>query len=200
MKAEAKRRIKKSVVNTFGTLGYLFGFLQWLWAIVLYLSVIQSTTSFINNKDTTQIVEPATFSISMPGPLGVIILGVTIVVMVAITIYAIVAVPRSIVKVSNKVVHKAAESVAPMVIKAQHKKDTKRTRIQLTARLILVVKAALVITPLLITAASRLLEVQFIDYSIALIVGCGLASLSFILFALQYILGAVLRVKVTDIR
>lgn len=200
MKAEARHRIKKTVVNTFGSFGYLSGCMLWLWAVILYLSVIQSTSSFITEHSNSQTMEPTNLSISMPGPLGIIILAVTVVLMLGITIYAIIAVPRGIVKASNKIVHKTAESVAPAVIRAQHKKDTKRTRLRLTARLILVVKLLLIILPLLITFASKLLEIQFIDYGIAVIVGCGLAALSLLFFAFQYALSALFRIKLSDIR
>ena len=200
MKVEAKHRLKKVIANSFGTLGYLTSFLQWLWATILYLSLIQSTTTFINEYNQTPTQAPTQLSISMPGPLGIIILGVTVVVMIAITVYAIIAVPRAIVKTSNKVVHKTAEAAAPLVMRAQHKKESKRLRLKLTTRLVLVVKVLLVVLPLILTAASKLLDEQFISYSIALIAGSALACVSIVFFALQYILALAFKVKPSDIK
>ena len=42
MKRKEKGNIKINSVNVLGTIGYLFCFLQWFWAIMLYFGVIQS--------------------------------------------------------------------------------------------------------------------------------------------------------------
>ena len=136
---------------------------------------------------------------TVPDPVGTIILVVVVVVMVAITIYALISIPRSIVRTSNKLVHRTAETIAPLVIKAQHKQDTKRIRITITSRLALGIKAFLIVIPIALTAASRLLEKQPIDYQIAMIVGCGLACFSIMFFAAQYLLAKILHVKISDL-
>lgn len=85
--------------------------------------------------------------------------------------------------------------MAPIVIKVQHKKDTKKLHARLTSKLILAIKLLLVVIPIALTAASGLLEKQSIDYPIAIVVGCGLAGFSVAFFAFQYVLAGLLRVK-----
>ncbi|MDN5274584.1 MAG: rane protein of unknown function [Candidatus Saccharibacteria bacterium] len=200
MKQETKRSVKKGIANTFGSFGYLFGFLQWIWAAALYLSVIQSVTSLISSSDSSHYVErPVGLSLTLPGPLGVIVLTVVVAAALAITVYAFFVLPRSIVKTSNKIVYKTAESMTPIVIKAQHKHDTKRNRIKITSRLVIVLKALLILVPLTLTVMSRLLQEQPIDYSIALTVGCGLACFSMVAFVVQYFVAMLLRVKISDL-
>lgn len=199
MKIESKYRLKKTTVNSFGVLGYLTGFLLWLWAVILYLSLIQSTTTYLSTQGNTQTLAPVESSFSISGPFGLVIVGITVVIMVGLTVYALYAIPKTIVKTSNKLVRKTAEAAVPIVIKTQHKKITKRSRLQLTARLILAGKLLFILLPIIIALASKLLEVQFIDYQIALTVSFGLACVTAIFFSLQYILATILLVKSTDL-
>jgi hypothetical protein len=196
MKQRTERDYKRVIANAFGSFGYLFCFLLWLWVSMLYLNIIKSATSFVSpqNSQTNVIYAP---TVTILEPIGMIILAVIVVLMVGVTIYALVMVPKSIVKTSNKIVHKAAEAVAPVVIKAQHKQDTKGLRIKITARAVIGMKLSLILIPLLLTATSNLLEEQSISYQIALIVGCGLALLSAMSFGIQYILATFLRIKLS---
>jgi hypothetical protein len=199
MNQRTELSVKKGIINAFGSFGYLFCFLQWFWAIILYLSVIQTITLFISPSSGKQIEQSSGFTFTLPGPLGMVILAVVVTLMVIITIYALISIPRNIVKTSNNLVHKTAETIAPLVIKARHKKDTKRFRITITSRLTLVIKVLLILIPLMLTTMSILLEEQPIDYSIAKIVGYGLAGFSVAAFAIQYLLAGLLRVKMSDL-
>jgi hypothetical protein len=191
---------KKNFTNFFGVSGYLFCLLQWFWAVMLYFSVIQSTTLFISpDAGNRQIEQTSDFTLTLPDPLKWIVFVVVTIAMVALTVYVLIKMPMNIIKNSNKAVHKAAETVAPMVMKVQHKKDTKKSRIKLTARLILGIKVLLVVLPLAFTLASGLLEKQYVDYSVASIIGYGLAFLSVGGFALQYLLSRLFRVKMQEL-
>ena len=194
-----ERNVKKGITSTFGSLGYLFCFLQWFWAVILYLSVIQSMTSFISPISDQQVQQSSGLTFALPDPLAMIILGVIVIIMVAITIYALISVPKSIVKTGNKIVHRTATTITPLVIEAQHKKDTKKLRIRITARVALAIKILLILLPLILAAASGLLEKQSIDYPIVLLVGGGLACFSVVFFAMQYLLAKLLHVKISDL-
>lgn len=199
MEQKTKRNPKRGVANFFGALGYFFGFLQWFWVVLLYFSVIQSVTLFVSPSADKPVTPPPIPAFTLPNSVEMIIVGITVVVMVAVTIYALIKIPMSIVKTSNKVVHKTAQTMTPIVIKAQHKKDTKKLRIKLTVRLILMLKLLLVIVPIGLTAASIWLDKQSVDYSIALVIGCGLACVSAIFFVLQYTVAGTLRVKLREL-
>lgn len=200
MKQKTKSSIKKAITNLFGSFGYLFCFLQWLWAVLLYFSVVQSASKFVVPTAPKHIEQPAAASFALPGWLTIVIVAIIVIVMVAVTVYAFVKLPMNIVKKSNEAVHKTAETMTPLVLKAQHKKDTQKAHFKMTARLIFVIKSLLIFIPLAASAASGLLQKQAVDYSIALAVGCGLAGISALLFAAQYILGRLLHVKLQDIR
>ncbi|HSW77703.1 MAG TPA: hypothetical protein VLG36_02810 [Candidatus Chromulinivoraceae bacterium] len=199
MEQKSKRNPKRGIANFFGALGYFFGFLQWFWAVLLYFSVIQSVTLFVSPNADKPVVSSPVPAFTLPNSVEMIILGVTVVVMVAVTIYALIKIPVSIVKTGNKVVHKTAQTMTPIVMKTQHKKDTKKFRDKLTTRLIFAIKLLLIIIPVILTSASGWLEKQSVDYSIALVVGCGLAALSIVFFTLQYAVAGVLRVKIRDL-
>lgn len=194
-----RRRAKKGVANFFGALGYFFSFLQWFWVVMLYFSVLQAATLFVSPNADKPVEPPALPNIAIPTSVEWIILGITVVVMVGVTIYALIKIPMSIVKTSNKVVHKTAQSMAPVVIKAQHKKETKKLRDMLSTRLVIILKLFVVLVPIGLAAASAWLDKHSVDYSIALIVSFGLASLSTIFFALQYAMAGALRVKLRDL-
>ena len=107
--------------------------------------------------------------------------------------------PASIAKTGNVIVYKAVETVTPAVARVQHKKDTKTFRAKITPRLVLTMKGVLVITPLGLTVTSGLLEVQSIDYYVAVVIGGGLACCGAIFFAAQYGAAGILRVKPADL-
>lgn len=177
----------------------MFCCLQWLWAVMLYISILQTVVKWLLPVHDQRVRQAPNFNFEMPGPLEVIVVAIVTAIMVAVTIYAIVKMPMSVVKTGNKITHTAAKTAAPVVIKAQHKKDTKKARAMLTPRLALAAKTLLMAAPLALTAGSGLLEEQPIDHSIALIVGGGLAVLAGVFFACQYALALGLRVKMADL-
>lgn len=200
MKQQTRYAVLKGIANTFGSFGYLFCCMQWFWAALLYLSVIQSISSLVSPITDHQIENTPVRTMTDPNPIAMVLLGVVVVIMVALTIYALIRIPRDIVKTSNKIVHKTANAVTPLVIKTRHKKDTKKIRNLITVKVMLILKALIVTIPVLLTIASKLLEQQSIDYSIALFVGWMLASCSAAAFIIQYILAWLVRIKLSDIR
>ena len=199
MKQKTQHNVKKGIANFFGSFGYLLCSLQWLWVVMLYFSVVKSMVLLISSNADKQVGHPTNITFAPPGSSKMIILGVVVAIMVAITIYALVKIPMTIVKSGNKIVHKSAETMAPIVIKTQHKKDTKKNHSKVTAKLILGIKLLLVVIPVVLTAASGLLEKQPLDYSIAMVVGVGLACFSVAFFGVQYALAALFRVKLSDL-
>lgn len=165
---------------------------------MLYFTVIQSIPLV---PVTTNRQDDAFqgFTLSLPGPVESAILMFVVFSMIALTIYILVKIPISIAKTGNVITHKAAETITPVVARAQHKKDTKSFRAKLTPRLVTAAKLLLVIVPLVVTVASGLLEKQSIDYTIAIVIGGGLASFSVIFFVIQYVLAGLLRIKSSEL-
>lgn len=199
MKQKTKNTLKKNSVNSFGVAGYLFCLFQWFWAVMLYFSVIQSILSLVMPNASTQVKPVPAFAPELPDQVQWGILIAVTVFMIALTLYAVIKMPMYAIKASNQAVHKAAEAATPIVIRAQHKKDTKKRRIIMTPRLVVSIKALLVIVPAVLTAGTTLLERQPIDYPIAITIGLGLALLSIGSFTVQYILARPLRVKPSEL-
>lgn len=194
------RSVKKGILNFFGSLGYLVCFLQWFWALMLYFSVIQSLAIFLTpSASDKHVAQAPSFTFTPPSSLEIIILVTVVIVMIALTLYALIKIPIGIAKSSNKVVHKTAESLAPLVIKVQHKEDTKKSRLKLTAKLMFFIKLVLIIIPLVLTLASRLLDEQSVSYSIAITIGYGLAGLCVAFFGIQYLLASWLHISKADL-
>jgi hypothetical protein len=194
-----QKPLKHRVANAFGALGYFFCFLQWFWAVMLYLSVIQSATLFISSTADQPVEQTPPTALALPGWAEAIVVGIVIVIMLALTVYALIKIPASIAKTGSKVLRKTTTTVTPLVIKVQHQPNTKKTRAKITARLILAIKLLLVIIPLSATALSGLLEKQSIDYAIAIVLGCVLASGGVLFFSIQYALARLLRIKLSAI-
>ena len=199
MKQKTKDTAKKNTVNLFGALGYLFCVLQWFWVTILYFSVIQTAITFTipdTNQHAAQISVP---QFTLPDPVMGWVLGSITAIMIAVTIYALVSMPAKTVKASSTIVYKAAQTMAPVAIKAQHKKDTRSLRAKITPRLVFFLKLLLIIIPTVLTFASGILQEHPIEYSIVTIIGCGLALFSLVSFTAQYVVSRLLRVKVQEL-
>lgn len=200
MKRTLERTVKINSINAFGAVGYLFCFLQWLWTVLLYFSVIQPAISHLAPEANEKTYDVPNFSVALPGPIETIIIVVVVAVMVAVTVYVLVKLPMNIVKTSSKVAYKATATAVPVTIKVQHKKDTKKNRIALTPKVLVVVKLCLLIIPVALTVGSMLLEKLPIDYSIAVVVGGGLASTTGLFFIAQYLLALALHIKLSELK
>jgi hypothetical protein len=194
-----KTNFQKNIVNFFGAFGYFFCSLQWLWVIMLNFSLIKALILLISPNVDNQAAKPLVIFDLGPSPLSMIVAATITIIMVALTIYILIKMPSTIVKTSKKVVHETADNVTPLVLKIQHKKDTRRNYIKLTPRIILVIKTILIIAPVILTFTSQSMENQMIDSSVAVYVSFGLACFSAMSFMLQYILAKLLLIKRQDI-
>ena len=179
-------------------MGYLSCSLQWLFSIMLYFSWLKALILFIspnvNNKTTTAITP-----IVLPGPVITVVSVIIVTSMVAITLYYIYKIPATIIKTSKKTVQQTAKTVAPLILKVQHKKDTKKNLFRLTPRLVVVLKLTLVIIPLVLALISVFITNQIISYGVVTVLGCWLAGASILFFSAQYLLAHFLSVKAQDV-
>lgn len=199
MNNSPRRRFWVTITNTFGAFGYFFGFLEWFWVIMLYFSVIQSLARFVAPTTQQQVQQAPSLSFVLPGPVETAVIAITTVLMVALSIYVLIKIPSSIVKTGRKMVQNTSQQAAPLVIRTQHKKDTKKTRLRITAKLIVVGKLLIVALPIIATLLSCLLDKQSIDYTIAVTISCGLATFSMVSFVLQYTLAKLFRVPLQKV-
>jgi len=200
MAEEVKNNIKKGVVNLFGAIGYLVCSMQWLWAVALNFSLVKSLTLFVSPDANNIVVKPPVANADLgSNPLFMIVGIIFVIIMAAFTIFILVKMPSTIVKAGKKVVHGAAENVTPLVLRAQHKKDTKINHKKLSSSLVIILKIALVIIPLMLSYTSKFAESQIFDFDIAMIVAFWLVGFSGISFIAQYLLAKLFEVKKQDI-
>ena len=125
MNKKTKNNFKKYIVNFFGAIGYFFNSLQWLWVVLLYSSLITGLAKIMEQEPSSHVVKTSpVIDMSSSIPM-MIITAIIVIVMSVLTIYILIKIPSSLIKASKKVVHEAAENVAPIVLKAQNKKDNK---------------------------------------------------------------------------
>jgi len=201
---KAKNNLKKKFVNLFGVFGYLFCSLQWLWAILLYFSLIANFALFIAPSSTGQpepvvVTDPNTIISPGSNILMVIISIVIIVIIIAMTIYFLYKIPSTIVKTGEKIVHSGASNITPFILKAQHKAETKNNKLKLTPRLVVFIKIALVLLPVVLSYMSKFIKIQLVDLNIAMCASVCLACFSLMFFIFQYILCKVFKIKIQDL-
>lgn len=198
--AKNNSSVKKGIANTFGYVGYFFCFLQWLWVALLYFSVIQSAILFVSPDANAPVRQTPSFAVSLPDPVTTTIVAIIVVVMIVVTIYALIRLPMNIAKNSNAIVHKASQAAVPLVMKAQHKKDTKKNRLALTPKIIMIFKLTLIVIPVILAVLSGLTPKLPIDYRIAAIMGYGLAGASALFFGVQYLIAKIFRIAPRHLR
>lgn len=195
MKAKAKTAIIQKFASFFGSLGYLSFTVQWFWAIIMYsslLSFFEIPIDIIKNPVRPPVVAPQGTSIE---PLAIFFAIAITVLMVAIMLYVVIKLPSNVAKASEKIVISTAEKAVPLVIKLQGKKNTKKMRLKLTEKTILVLKLILIITPIILVFVSQFTTRPEIETKVAMIVAVGLAGFSFLYFTIQYILVKAYKIK-----
>ena len=199
MALDTKYNFKRKLSNFFGALGYFACLMQWFWAVMLYSSILKSAIVYFS-PNTNEVVTKADAVVSSgPNMLSVIFAVIVTIFVLILTIYVLIKMPSTIIKTSKKAVSEAAEGVAPIVLKVQHKKDTKKNHIKLTAQIIVVIKIILIIVPTCLTFASQLLKTQIFGFYIAIFVGVWLAVFTVVFFILQYVIAKAFAVNVKDL-
>lgn len=200
MNPHPRYRTKKAIANIFGGFGYVFTCFLWLWATILYFGAIQSAVQFINTSTNQPATSEPYFELAIPTPIATVAIVIITVIMVAITIYALIILPKNAVKISSNAVQKTAKKAAVFTIKMQHKQDTKQNRAALTPKIIIIIKVAAILLPLVATFASGLLDSSPLDYTVAIIISGVIAIVSTVFFLAQYGLAALLHVTLNDLR
>ncbi len=195
-------KIRKKIVSCFSGFGYFFCAIQWVWSILLYFSLLESAATNITTSTGTEKIEVITTQIvvsqSPPSLIAIIFAVLVTTFLLALTIYILIKMPSKIVKTSRNFVDKTAKNTAPLIIKLQHKKDTKKSRIKLTSMIILIIKVVLITVPLFLAYFSRFTTKPEIDPQIVIIIAILLAGLSTLAFSAQYFLNRMFKIKTIE--
>lgn len=200
-KASFWNSFKINVASFLGVLGCLFCVLQWGWLFATYSSMLKYAVNLIQPIDQSPVnVQPQEFidpAVSVSGPsVFVIFLGIILmIVAIALVVYSFSKVPKITKKTSHQIIEQTVQFTAPVVSRIQHKPNTKKFRIDITPRIVILLKFILVILPLILCLVSSGLSERFVDYKITAYVGFFLFITSFILFAVQYLLMRLFKIK-----
>ncbi len=116
-----------------------------------------------------------------------------------LTVYVIVKIPSTIVKTGKKVVNETADNLTPLILKVQHKKDTKKRHQKLTARLILIIKILIIVIPVVLSLLSQFQDKPMVDFNVVVFISIWLAGFSIIAFFIQYLLAKIFAIKRQDL-
>lgn len=200
-KASFWNSFKINVASFFGVLGCLFCVLQWGWLFATYSSMLKYAVNIIQPTEQAPVdVRPQEFinpAASVSGPsVFVVFLGIILmIVAIALVVYSFSKVPKITKKTSHQIIEQTVQFTAPVVSKIQHKSNTKKFRIDITPKIIALLKFILVILPLILCLVSSSLSERFVDYKITAYVGLFLFIASFIFFAIQYLLMYLFKTK-----
>jgi len=167
---------------------------------LLYFTVIKSTVLLVSPSIEKPVVQQPVHHVTLPGPLEISLFIIVIVLMIAITIYAFIKIPTTLIKASDKAIHKTAQITTPTVMKTLHQKNTSKNRLVFSTRLILVAKLLLILIPVIAAAISDTIIKQSLDHAVAMAVAYTLAGISVLFFILQYSLAYLLRVNSSQLR
>jgi hypothetical protein len=131
-------RLKSALLNTLGALAYLFCLLQWVWTAVLFLPGIMRS-DFMKQFLQKPVTPPPVTSQAVDAPVaGIIFMAIFVVLMIVATLYIIIKIPSVVGKTGSKITHKTTDLTLPIV--THHKELPAKKRLQLTARLLFIVK------------------------------------------------------------
>jgi hypothetical protein len=188
--------VKRSLTNIFGALGYLACVTQWLWAFTLYTSVILPYVRSVTPKTVSPPIQHSIVTVNPSMAILFFLVGsVVTIIIIAISIWVFIKAPSTIVKTASKVVHETAETVAPAVLRIQHKPDTIANYKKVTSKIRRIIKLLFVVVPAIVAIASCLINKPLFDNVTIILSSLALASISIVLFGIQYILQVTLKVS-----
>lgn len=184
-----KHRVMNALSNVFGGFGYLSNVFQWLWVFGIYLpQILESRAGVLFVPDAPPVPADTTVATAsfpaIPTPVAIAIVVVIFVLVVLMTVVGVMRLPKQIAEAGKKTTHTAAAHIVPVV--TRHKKVPERKRRQLTARMVLAIKAILAVIPLLLLYIPRPSDFMLSDY-LVMLVGSFLAIGTVVWFALQLI-------------
>lgn len=186
---------KLILVNSLGGLFYLFALLQWLWATLPYLPGFISLATKLQPVAPHPHVLTQTTNTPSPSLFMILLAGAIVVGMLAVTAYVLVKLPMTIGRTGEKITKNASSYLVPVV--SRHAKLTPKKRLQLASRMVIMMKLALCILPMIVVGLSFNMTLS-ISYDITIIVSAFLTAITLLLLGAQLLLAKVLQVPIKD--
>jgi len=193
-----KRRTR--IANSFAVFAYLNIAVQWVFSLVLFAPLLIALSAMWEAAPSDQAAFTNPIQIQgEPNIAGFIFITIVVGLMIALTVYFVAKVPLTIVRASRKVVSEGSDALSRAVLRAQHKKVTKKARMQLGPRMKLTIKTIAVLTPVALAPVSLLVPDVTLDYLVVLFVAAGLGGISMSLVLAQLLAGRLLSVNPRDL-
>lgn len=179
-----------TIVNVFGTLGYLSGILQWAWTIMilLYPAIIGGRILLIPEQPHQTPAEPIEFGALTPVVMAVAAFITVLVILSTAVVLA--RLPKAIGRTGAKTTQTVAKAVIPNI--THHKRMPKKRYVTLSYRLIVCLKYALALLPLSLLMFAPTIEA--LPIRVILVIGLITASFTVGYFSLQVLLTQLLHV------
>lgn len=177
-----------AVVNTIGVFFYLTCLFQWAWSALPYMpGIIQFLDMFQSKPDqpVSHVNAPSLIS-SAPTPLVWIIGTLITIAILSLTIYILIKLPISIAKSGQKLTQKTTSYILPAV--SRHVKLTPKKRQRLTARIIIDIKIALSVLPVILGLCVYFLPESALGYELTAFIVAVLGISSLCLLSLQVVM------------
>lgn len=195
MNSKSKNSIKKWVIRLFESLGFLSCAIQWIWSLALYFELFNNLLVKLNTKADIPKTPIITNTLTLNPGSTAIFLIITIL-MIVISVAIIAKIPTAITETADKIIETSTKKTVPLVLKIQRKKLNKQNTLNLTPKLVIIFKLLLIVLPIFITLISKLLiKNELVSYHIAIVFSLILASISFVMFAIQFALSKIFNTK-----
>lgn len=190
MSQEQKTSKRLVVVNTLGVLGYLSALLQWAWAVLIVGYPLLESRPVILFPEASTVKVPATDFGSLSPVVTFVVLAMTAAILIVCAVM-IARLPKTIGKQGARVTHGAARKLTPVVMRHTH--SPKKDERTISRRLVLIIKACLVLLPLVITCFARPLEDVTLPIIWTIALFCAFSTLAY--FAAQQLVAKVFGVR-----
>lgn len=178
------------LVNTFGVLGYISLIVQWFWIVLLLGYPLLEDRPELLFPDPSITPSPAP-EFGALSPFVTIVVGIFTIVILIVAAILIARMPKSIGEQGARVTHGAAHKLTPVV--TRHAPLSPKRRRIISHRIVLAIKAGLLLLPLGLTLFARPVQ----DVTMPMIWGIAIfcASSTIVYFALQQLIARVAKVK-----
>jgi len=177
--------IIQKLAALFGAAGYLIVVFQWVVTAALFTPLL-SMLPAPQHVTTAPAATTPPFLSDAANVAGWIFVGAVTIIMVVFTVVALIKLPGAIVNSSKKAVQAGSNKVTTALIKATHKKDTKKRRRIIQPRMVRLIKLMLLAAPLLLAYVSRFVPDAMLDGDMALFVVALFAQFALAAFIIQY--------------
>ncbi len=180
-----------TIVNIFGTLGYLSVLMQWAWSfLIATYPLLVSKPAFLFPDDV--VVRPSHVVESNPlwTPIMVFAAGITTVIIIVITVIVILRAPKSIGKQAAHMTHSAANVIVPAFV-GNEKISTKKRK-KLSYQIIIVLKLTVILIPLIVLFFAG--SIEQVPDQVVWVAAFFCAGCSLIYFAIQAFIAKLARI------